>query len=78
MDVRIEMRDVSFQNGKPLGTQLLESGLHVNRIPQDDHIDHQSERAQLVFLAFAIALTELTTLAVENDATQARGAPRRD
>ena len=56
MDVRVEVRNVRFQNEESLSTQLLDRRLHVQGVPQYDHIDHQPERTELIFLALPIAL----------------------
>ena len=69
MDVRVQVSNVRFDDGISFGTQLLESRLHIEGVPQHDHVDHQAERSQLILLAFAIALPELTVLAMEHDAT---------
>jgi hypothetical protein len=39
---------------------------HIHRVPQNNHVDDESQRAQLVFLAFAIALTQLAAPPVED------------
>src|SRR5471032_20014 len=44
---------------------------HVARVPQDDRVQHQPERTELVLLALAIRLAELATAAVEHGASQA-------
>jgi len=41
--------------------------VHVNGVPEYDEIDDEPERAQLVLLAFAIALAEFATFAMESD-----------
>ena len=38
----------------PLRAQLGQGGLHVKRVPQNDHVEHQVERAKLIFLAFTV------------------------
>ena len=45
--------------------------LHVDRIPEHDHIDDKPECAELIFLPFAVALTKLTPFTAENDARNA-------
>ena len=57
-----------------LAAQLREHGVHVQRIPQHDHVHDQAERAQLVFLPFAVALEQFAALAVEDLARQAVAA----
>jgi len=46
---------------------MIQSGLHVNGVPQYDGIGHQPERTKLIFLSFAIPLANLPPLAVAND-----------
>jgi len=55
-------------------TEVLQHGVHVDRVPQDDDVDDEPEGAELVFLAFPVFLPNLPTLAVENCAGQ-RMAP---
>ena len=40
--------------------------VHVERVPEHHHVDHQAQRPELVFLAFAITLADLAPLAVED------------
>ena len=47
---------------------MLEDCLHVNCIPEHDHIDDEPERAELIFLLFAIALPQFAPFTAENDA----------
>ena len=42
--------------------------VHIDRVPEHDDVDHQTEGAELVFLAFAIALPQLSALAMEHHA----------
>ena len=49
MDVRVKVRNVGLQHGKPLSAQLLERRLHVQGVPQYDHINHQPERTELIW-----------------------------
>jgi hypothetical protein len=50
---------------------LLQDCLDVNGIPEHDHIDDEPERAELIFLPFAIALAQFTPFTAENDARDA-------
>ena len=38
----------------------MEYGVHVEGVPENDDVDHQPQRTQLVLLAFVVALTQLT------------------
>ena len=40
----------------PFGPQFGERRIHINSVPQNDGIDDQPERTELIFLAFAVAL----------------------
>jgi hypothetical protein len=33
---------------------LLQDRLHINRIPEHNHVDDQPERTELIFLSFAV------------------------
>ena len=59
------------QNWVALASKLSQDRVRVQRVPQDDHVDDQTEGAELIFLAFAIPLVQLAALAVENVAGQA-------
>jgi hypothetical protein len=39
-----------------LPAQVLERALHVERVPEQDAVDHEPERAQLILLALAVGL----------------------
>jgi hypothetical protein len=52
-------------------SELAQNCLHIDRIPEHDHIDDKPERAELIFLPFAVALTKLTSFTAENDARNA-------
>lgn len=47
-------------------TQLVQCGVLVAGVPEHDGVDDEPEGAELVFLPFAVALAELTSLAVED------------
>ena len=51
--------------------QLVQCGLHVAGVPQYDHVEHQAERTELVFLPLAVVLPQLASLAVEDGAGDA-------
>ena len=46
----------------------LEGGVHVDGVPQDDAVDDEAERAELVLHAGVVALVELALVAVEHQA----------
>jgi hypothetical protein len=45
---------------------LVEGRFDIDRIPQHNHIDHESQRAQLILLPFPVALAQLAALTMEN------------
>jgi hypothetical protein len=45
---------------------MVECVLYVNRIPENDSIRDQAQRAELVFLAFTVTLADFTTAPVTN------------
>ncbi len=53
-----------------LGAEPVQRCVHVDRVPENDDVHNQAERAELVLLAFAIALPQLTALTVEHDARE--------
>src|SRR5215831_14194841 len=52
------------------GFELPECRIHIDRVPQDNHVDDQSQGPQLVFLPFAVALAQLPPPTMENRASQ--------
>src|SRR5450631_3116277 len=42
-----------------LSDELVQRRVHIDRVPKHDQIDHESERAELVLLTFAVALAKL-------------------
>jgi hypothetical protein len=50
--------------------KLLERGVDVKSVPQDDDVYDQSERSELIFLSFMIALAEFAPLSVEDSSGQ--------
>ncbi len=61
-------------NRVAFAAKLSQDGVRVQRVPQDDDVDDQTEGAELIFLALTVALVQLATLAVENVAGQAVAA----
>ena len=55
---------------KSFSPQLGEGRIHIDGGPQDDCVDNEAERAELVFLTFAVALPQFAPLAMENTAGQ--------
>src|SRR6516225_12146983 len=51
---------------KALRAEFLEGGIHITSRPQDQGVDHQTERSQLVFLAVAVLLAQFATLTMED------------
>ncbi len=45
---------------------VVEGGVLVAGVPQDDGVDDEAEGAELVLLAFAVGLAQLPALAVED------------
>jgi len=51
--------------------ELGDGGVQVAGVPQGDGVDDDAQRAELVFLSFAVGLVDLSPLAVEDLAGQA-------
>jgi hypothetical protein len=58
--------DVGVERRVAVGAELGEGGVGVAGVPQHDDVQDQAQDAELVFLAFAVALAELSALAVED------------
>lgn len=48
--------------------KLTQRRIHVDRVPEHNHVDDQSERAELILLALPIPLPQLPALAVKGGA----------
>jgi hypothetical protein len=46
-----------------VGAQLVDGGRQVLRVPQRDRVDDKTQSRQLVFLSFAVGLTDLPAVA---------------
>src|ERR671925_1844916 len=52
------------------GFELPEGRIHIDRVPQDNHVHDQSQGPELIFLPFAVALAQLPSPTMENRAGQ--------
>src|SRR5438093_594656 len=52
-------------DGVPLFFQLLESGIHIDRIPKHDDVDDKPKGSELILLTFAITLAKLASPTVK-------------
>jgi hypothetical protein len=52
------------------GGEMFKGGLGVDRLPEDDDVDHDAEAVELVFLPDLVVLAELAALPVEDVAGQ--------
>ena len=60
------MCDILVVDRAALLSQLIEYHARANRIPEDDHIGDQAQRAKLILLPVAVALTQLPALTVKH------------
>ncbi len=67
---RREPGDILVTDIESLAAESVECSIHIDGVPQDDRIDDQAEGAELILLAFAVALAQLAALAVEDDASK--------
>ena len=54
---------------KPSLFELLQRGVDVKSVPQDDDVYDQSECSELIFLSFMISLAEFAPLSVEDSSS---------
>jgi len=47
--------------------ELVQRRVHVDRVPEHDQIDRQSERPELVLLPFAVSLAQLAAPTMKDD-----------
>ena len=73
MDERRKSGDIRLPDRVSLRAQLatVEDRLHVDGIPQDDHVKDEAQRPELILLTLPVALTQFAALAVEDGASQA-------
>ena len=64
---RRQTSNVSGEHLVALGAEPIERGVHVDRVPQHHEVDHDAERAEMVYLPFAVALAQLAALALGGD-----------
>jgi hypothetical protein len=63
---RPDSLDVLWPDLQAHPLDLRQRAFDVARIPEDDGVDHQTKRAELVFLTFVVALPQFSTLPVED------------
>ncbi len=63
---RREALDVLAAHLPAVPQQLLEGGIHISGVPEDDSVYNQAKGSELVFLPFAVALSKLAPLAMED------------
>src|SRR3982750_4009684 len=67
---------IPIQHGEALGSQLCERGIHINRVPQHDHVDDKPECSELILLALAVALAQLPPAWRGTQRARGCGGPR--
>jgi hypothetical protein len=45
-------------------TQLSQGRFHIVGVPEDDHVQHEAKRAELIFLSFTVVLSQFAAFAV--------------
>lgn len=66
-----QARDVFGLYRNALGLQVSEGRVQVERIPQHDHVHHQAQGAELIFLPLTVARVDFSTLPMKDPACQA-------
>src|SRR3546814_11664605 len=61
---RREERDVLVEVHMTFGAELVERGVDVDRVPEHDQIHDKPKSAALIFLPFAVTLTDSPSVAV--------------
>lgn len=65
---RREARDIFWEDFVAFCAELIECGVHIDGVPKSYEVDDDTERAELVFLSFAVSLPELAPFPMEDDA----------
>lgn len=68
---RGEAGDVLVLDVVALGAELGDGGIQVAGVPQDDGVEDQAERGELILLALAVRLADLAPAAVADRTGQA-------
>jgi len=53
---RGEPREVLFADLEAVAAEVADRVVHVLGVPEHEHVERESERGELVFLAFAVGL----------------------
>jgi len=61
---RAEPLDVDVVDLQAAGGEVVDGALGVDRLVEDDRVDDQAERSELLLLALAVALAQFTAVAV--------------
>lgn len=65
---RRKSRHVFRSDGIIFAGELLQSGIDVEGVPENNNVHDQAQRPQLILLALAIPLAQLPSFAVEDGA----------
>jgi hypothetical protein len=65
---RREASDILRKDLVAFRAELIECRVHIDGVPKNYEIDDDTERAELVFLSFAVSLPELAPFPMEDDA----------
>jgi hypothetical protein len=69
-DQRRQSGDIFRLYGKTFGPELFESRIHVERVPQDNNVHHEAQRAKLIFLSLPVALAQFAPLPMKDGPRQ--------
>jgi hypothetical protein len=63
---RRQTRDVLITHFKTIGFQIIDSLVHVERVPEHNHIDDQAQCAELVLLPLLVLLAHFPLLSMKD------------
>lgn len=69
-DQRGEAGDVGVLDGRAFAPELVEHGVHVDRVPMGNDVEGEVERAELLLLPEAQRAADLAIVAVEDSAAE--------
>jgi hypothetical protein len=67
MAERRQTRDILVEYREAFGAKLSKRRLHIDGVPQHNHVDDQSKCAELVFVSFPVTLAQLAAFVMEYD-----------
>jgi hypothetical protein len=63
---RLKPGDICSRHGFPTNPKRLDCSIHVKGVPEHNDVQHQSQRSELILLAFAVSLPQFISASVKS------------